>query len=337
MEPIERHLIETKKRLKRLDLSRTSGFSEPEKHYFKYYGLDFPGARHYFGLLRLKRCGLATHVFVPGKHRATVVLVHGYLEHGGYFKHAARRLLKEGYAVVLFDLPGHGLSSGAPAAVRDFSAYAGALERVVRFSAARLKTPVHLVGHSMGCSAVVELLLARGHESAGKVVLAAPLVHPNLWPVVKLAYRVLSPFAKSLPRPLPVHSSDRKFMRFTLFQDPLLRKEIPLHWVRSLFRWNEHLEKYGASSKEVYLIQGTGDAIVDGKYNAARLKKNFPAAVLYRIENANHQLFNEAPRYRARTLNAIVRYLAKGVTHPLAGRAGERHDRPAEQGVLNRR
>lgn len=311
MKAIELHIAATIKRLKKINLAHKLVYGDSEIAYFKHYGLDFPTVDHYFGLLRYKTCNIASHIFVPNRYRATVVLVHGYLEHSGYFKHAVRRLLEERYAVVLFDLPGHGLSSGSPATIRDFSIYAKVLEHVVCFCAKKIKTPIHIIGHSMGCSAVIELLLTKGAKDVDKVILAAPLVHPSMWPITKLAYNVLVPIVKKVPRMFPVHSSDKKFMQFTLFNDPLLRKEIPLHWVHSMFRWNGHLERYRASPKDIKIIQGTKDAIVDWKYNVSYLKKKFPNACVYDIKDANHQLFNEAVKYRKKTLDAIIRYLKK--------------------------
>jgi alpha-beta hydrolase superfamily lysophospholipase len=215
MQAIARQIAAARKLLRPLDLSRKPVYREEVREYFKYYGLDFPRVAHYFGLLRSQKARLATHVFVPKRYRATVVLVHGYLEHGGYFRHAVRRLLEERYAVVLFDLPGHGLSSGSPATIRDFSQYAQALALVVRFSAAELKKSVHLIGHSMGGSAVIELLLAGDAGDVDKVVLAAPLVHSSMWAATKLAYPLLAPLVEKVPRMFPALSHDRKFMEFT--------------------------------------------------------------------------------------------------------------------------
>lgn len=317
MQDIERAIAQTRKRLKTIDPGREPAADGPEREYFTYYGIDLPGARHAFGLLRTKRSDLALHVLRPRPYRATVVLVHGYLEHGAYFRHAARRLLAEGYAVVLFDLPGHGLSSGSFATVRDFSEYAAAVDRVVRFAEKTLRKPVHLVGHSMGCSAIVELLLTKKAAAVRRVVLVAPLVHPAHWALTKAACSLFSRVVAKVPRMFPVHSSDREFMLFTLFKDPLLRKKIPVPWVHAMLRWNRRLEAYPASPKEVLMVQGTGDTIVDGKFNIAFLRKKFPNARTYLIERANHQLFNEAAPYRNKALNAIVRYLS-GKTHGLS-------------------
>jgi alpha-beta hydrolase superfamily lysophospholipase len=311
MLPIHKHIAAVRKGLKPLSLIRKAAFLEAEWEYFRHYGLDIPGAEHHFGVIAHTPFKLASHVFVPKKCRGTAVLVHGYLEHSGYFRHAAQRLVKEGYAVVLFDLPGHGLSSGSPATIRDFSFYAAALDRVVRFSARKLKAPLHLVAHSMGCSAAVELLLTKTSEHIGKVVLAAPLVHPRLWPATKFAYTVLSPVVKKVPRAFPFLSSDKDFIYFTLFRDPMLRKEIPLHWVHSMLRWNEHLARYSASDKELRIFQGTNDLLVDWKYNLAYLKTKFPNARVRTIKDANHQLFNESEKIRTKTLDAIVEYLKK--------------------------
>ena len=49
--------------------------------------------------------------------RGTVFVLHGYYDHGGLYGTLLRYLLHKGYGVVLFDLPGHGLSSGDRAAI----------------------------------------------------------------------------------------------------------------------------------------------------------------------------------------------------------------------------
>jgi lysophospholipase len=310
MLPIEPPIAIIKKRLKRIDLSRVPVSHDSEKAYFKYYGLDFPAVSHHFGLLRHRRFTLATHIFLPKNYHASVVMVHGYLEHSCYFKHAVRHLLKEGYGVVLFDLPGHGFSSGPPAAISNFAFYADALDHVIRYCRKRLKKPLHLVAHSMGCSVAVEFLLAGRHEGIDKTILVAPLVHPTLWQATRFAYRVLNPIITKVPRAFPVLSSDKEFLLFSAFRDPLLRKKIPLQWVHALFRWNERLAKYPKSQKKVFIIQGTHDLLVDGEYNVAYLKNKFPGAVVSRIKNANHQLFNESPSFRTPLLRLIKKYLS---------------------------
>jgi alpha-beta hydrolase superfamily lysophospholipase len=62
--------------------------------------------------------------------RGTVFVLHGYYDHGGLYGKLLRYLLHKGYGVVLFDLPGHGLSSGDRAAITSFTQYTDVLEAV---------------------------------------------------------------------------------------------------------------------------------------------------------------------------------------------------------------
>ncbi|SUV72968.1 lysophospholipase [Acinetobacter baumannii] len=40
------------------------------------------------------------------------MLLHGYLEHSGIYQPIIREILEQGFSVITYDLPGHGLSNG---------------------------------------------------------------------------------------------------------------------------------------------------------------------------------------------------------------------------------
>ena len=44
--------------------------------------------------------------------RGTVLICHGYFDYVGLYRHLIAHVLELGYAVLAYDLPGHGLSSG---------------------------------------------------------------------------------------------------------------------------------------------------------------------------------------------------------------------------------
>lgn len=48
-----------------------------------------------------------------GKPKATIALIHGHGEHVGRFDHVAAALTEDGYAMLGFDLRGHGKSARA--------------------------------------------------------------------------------------------------------------------------------------------------------------------------------------------------------------------------------
>lgn len=95
-----------------------------------------------------------------------VVLVHGWNSRGAHLLAWAPALLAAGLSVTLFDLPGHGDSTGHAASV----VHAG---RALRALAADLG-PVHaVVGHSMGSAAAL-WAFAQGLQVTRSVHLAGP-------------------------------------------------------------------------------------------------------------------------------------------------------------------
>jgi pimeloyl-ACP methyl ester carboxylesterase len=103
-----------------------------------------------------------------------VVLVHGWNSRGSQLLGLAGPLVEAGFSVTLFDLPGHGDSSGHAASV----VHAG---RALRNVLADIG-PVHaIVGHSMGSAAAL-LAFAHGVQVRRSVHLAGP---SSLTPMVK--------------------------------------------------------------------------------------------------------------------------------------------------------
>ncbi len=82
----------------------------------------------YAGFVDTERYRLWAQVWTPEQPRGTAFVVHGYFDHLGLYRHLLERLLDQGWRVVLWDLPGHGLSSGARATIDDFEDYGACLQ-----------------------------------------------------------------------------------------------------------------------------------------------------------------------------------------------------------------
>ena len=124
--------------------------------YYEFYELDFraefPGLTHSLGWVLSGPHRLAVQSFIPRGARGTAVVCHGYYDHVGLYGHLLRFLLAEGLAVLTFDQPGHGLSSGARADIGSFTEYVNALDDTMSAAlaaAAGLPRPWHIVGQSM--------------------------------------------------------------------------------------------------------------------------------------------------------------------------------------------
>lgn len=95
--------------------------------------------------------------------KASVVICHGYAEHGGRYEAVASRLAQKGLAVWAIDLRGHGASGGERASVIDVAHLVeDVLVVIERARAARPEVPVFLIGHSMG--GLVSTALAIDHQ-----------------------------------------------------------------------------------------------------------------------------------------------------------------------------
>ncbi|MHC5091660.1 MAG: alpha/beta hydrolase [Planctomycetota bacterium] len=287
-------------------------YSEAAKGYFVHYGLDCQQSdtQHLFGSFKSGGFKLAAHLYEPAEYTATVVLVHGYLNHTGQFRHLIRFLLEHGYAVAVFDLPGHGLSSGETAAIHSFDQYIDTTQDFMQIVKSRLEGPFHGVGFSTGGSILIEMLLENMAEDFDRIVLAAPLIHWSAYEQSKATYIIYRSFTDKIPRFLRSNSSDKDYLIFNKTQDYLHSKHLSLKWVKALFNWNEKIEPMGPCDQEVLVIQGDKDGTVDWKYNLGLVRDKFPNAQIQMIPGANHELFNEAPQYKQQALSLVAEYFS---------------------------
>ena len=61
---------------------------------------------------------IAVHVYLPKNPIGTIFLLHGYFDHAGSLSFMINAALKRNYAIMTYDLPGHGNSSGKWAILR---------------------------------------------------------------------------------------------------------------------------------------------------------------------------------------------------------------------------
>jgi alpha-beta hydrolase superfamily lysophospholipase len=245
---------------------------------------------------------IAVQVWWPEQPRATLVLLHGYYDHVGLYRHVVEWALGMGFAVLAFDLPGHGLSSGARASIGDFAEYQDVLRAVLAEAAAlALPQPWHLCGQSTGGAILIDYLLsgAPGPE-IGETILLAPLVRPRAWGWSQFSYRIMQRFVSEIPRRFSHNSSDAAFIDFVHHQDPLQPRNLPTAWVGALSRWVPRIEAAPRSARSPLIIQGEADMTVGWRHNLEVLQDKFAAPQILRLAEARHHLANEAPALRER-------------------------------------
>ncbi len=283
------------------------------QQYLDFYGINFAaemtGLCHGFGVLDVEDYRLATHYWLPQEARGALFLVHGYYDHVGLYGHVIRFALQSGLAVVAFDLPGHGLSTGALAVIDSFDAYANALERLVQSMGKLLPRPWHLIGQSTGGAVILNHLWRFESQDFEKVMLLAPLIRAHRWAWVNLAHMLLSAFVSQIDRAFAASSHDENFNRFLAERDPLQARIVSVPWVGAMKRWVKDFVSFAPKSTPVLLVQGDADTTVDWRFNIPLIQAKLPVHRLQIIAGARHQLVNESERYRQELFGILSDYL----------------------------
>jgi lysophospholipase len=278
----------------------------------RFYGIDFdrrePYPSHHCGTVRSGRYDLAVHLWRRPGATSNLLLLHGYFDHTGLFGKLVEYGLSRNCNVLIFDLPGHGLSSGEPASINDFREYSQAIHHVL--SAVSLpERPLWVMGQSTGCAALVDF--AGNHPWPFRsTVLLAPLVRPVGWFRVRLAHMLLRHFADSIPRKFNENSSDRAFLEFVQ-SDPVQSGRLPLSWVAALKRWLRTLPAADLAAGPALVVQGDVDTTVAWRYNIRVVKALFPGSKVAYLPGAGHQLANESETIRLVYFDVIDKYLVE--------------------------
>ena len=279
--------------------------SPAAREFFKYYGLMPTGVAHFYGTFRSEGRKLMAHVFSPENSQGSVILVHGYLDHAGIWKNLLSHLLSQQYTIAIYELSGHGLSSGDRVFIDCFSEYVTSIRDFVSLCRKNLNRPYHIVAHSLGAGVTADYLLScRTDLPDGKTVLLAPLIRPAHALSARLGRAIVSPFCRSLPRVFRKNSSNKEFLQFVR-DDPLQERHLPLDFAKAMRTWNRSLHNRPPTEREILVIQGASDSTVDFRYNLRVIKTKFPNADIELVPDAGHQLANESDALRSKVFDLI--------------------------------
>ncbi|MCA1754630.1 MAG: alpha/beta hydrolase [Spirochaeta sp.] len=237
---------------------------------------------------------IALHEFHPltPTQNGTVVIVHGYLSHAGHLSYLIRKLSEHGYTILAMDLPGHGLSSGRPGDIDDFSEYVRCLQAVHSYGVGKsLPTPYYGIGFSTGGAAFLNLIEEGYGRDYARVVLAAPLVR---FPGYRLLPLLTATFQHVVPH-IPTNDSD-----------PLAAPAMPLNWVAAANRYAVRIEKAIPNSAEVLVLQGDDDDIIAWRRNLLVLENFLPNMELHIFPNGRHELYRNRTSRREAFIRTLV-------------------------------
>jgi pimeloyl-ACP methyl ester carboxylesterase len=228
--------------------------------------------------------------------RGTVFLFHGYANDSSHMTGVAGALLAHNWAVVLVDLPGHGLSTGKRGDVAQFSDYGDtvetALNQVLSIYVDELPMPLMAFGHSTGALALVDYS-SRYRSRFSRMVFYAPLIRSAWWHVACTSRFVLGPFVKST----------RAFAKSSLGL-----RVFPVHWFDELVRWEGEARRLQyIPLPPTRIIQPDKDDVVQSDYNARFLQSRAPETELLRLEGLSH-FATDARIPDQRLLDAVLEY-----------------------------
>ncbi len=285
--------------------------------YLQFYGLDAEalcgskthGIHHAMGFFSSANFSIACQYFRPSAPQGTVLIVHGYYDHVGLFTHIIKYCLSRQLAVVAFDLPGHGLSSGVPASIESFSLYTQVFKDcVTKAQEAQLSAPFHVIAQSTGGAIVMDYCLSHCEQSQSQlahIVLLAPLVRPHAWARGSFMHSIAKLFVQSIGRSFVPNSHDVEFLRFLREGDPLQCHRLVSAWVGALKQWLKAFEQYESCEKAITIVQGGEDTTVDWRYNLIKIESKFPQTRVYMLPEARHHLANESAPIRAQLLSIL--------------------------------
>ncbi len=284
--------------------------------YQKLYGLDqLPSMLHQGHVLL---AGQRIHVQVhqpQGSARGTVWVIHGYLEHSGLYQPLMAELLAEHFAVVLFDLPGHGLSEGAEASIHEFADYQILLDDLWNWARAQprdtLPAPWLGVGQSTGGAIWLDHALStsrmRQTPMVERLLLLSPLVHPakSAWWHNPVGIGLLRRIRHNVPRAFRRNNHNPAFLRFVRHVDPLQSRVMGMAWILALSRWMPYMQALPSCRVPVWVAQGARDQTVDWRHNIEFIRRKCRLQAFLLLEEGSHQLINERADIR-QALTALI-------------------------------
>ena len=314
----------TPKKLEALNLNRPFEPSADLQAYRKLYGFHLLDCEHWQGYVSMPLFKLHVQVFQPNlehfsftKVKGTVFLLHGYLEHSGIYQPIVKELLEQGFSIITFDLPGHGLSDGSPANIQNFDHYQQVLNAVYQYvkTADQLPKPWLGIGQSTGAAIFMHHILdfaeKRINPYVDRVLLLSPLVRPakSAWWHNSVGLGIIKRIKKEVPRHFRRNNHNPEFLRFIRLKDPLQPKMMGMDWILAMSKWMQQMEQRPSCRIPVWLAQGAQDQTVDWQYNVEFIRRKFRLQTLLMLEEGSHQLINERADIRAALTGLIPAFL----------------------------
>ena len=250
----------------------------------------------------------------PNKRvKAVVILVHGLGDHTGRYAQVGKAFAAAGYALVGFDLRGHGRSGGPRGHTPSYERLLDDLsDFVAQMKARYAKKPMFIYGHSMGGNLVLNFILRRKPKLQGAIVTAPWLetavpVPPARVAVARALDRILPGFTQPSGLETAGLSHDVRVVE-AYVHDPLVHDRISVRLFTGMHDAGSWAANHAADlPMPLLLMQGTADRLVSPR--AARaLAEHGGKKVTWRAwEGWYHEIHNEPQG--TRVLNVMTEWM----------------------------
>jgi len=227
-----------------------------------------------------------------------VCLVHGLGEHSGRYAHLAAFLNQAGYALLAFDLRGHGKSEGQRGHAPSYEALMEDVSHLLEEAAKRYPDrPRFLYGHSLG-SAAINYALHRRPPLAGVIVTGPafqPAFEPPAWKLTlgKIMYNLWPTLSMSNELDRQALSRDPDVVR-AYNNDPLVHDRVTARFAMDFLQaglWA--LEHAAEFPLPLLLMHGGADRITSAQASREFAAKAGERCTLKVWDGLYHEIHNE--------------------------------------------
>ncbi len=256
-----------------------------------------------------------------GSPKAVMCLVHGLGEHTGRYAHVAAALNDAGYALLGFDLRGHGKSAGLRGYTPSYDALMDDIGRLLGEAAQRYPDkPLFLYGHSLGGNLVLNYALRRcsgqavqgGPRLAGVVSTSPAIRVANPLPAAQVAMvKVMSKLKPDMQIPNGLArdalARDPQVIR-AYASDPLVHDRISVRLAAGMLQAGEWALAHAAEFPlPLLLVHGSADQITSAAATQEFAGKVRGDCTLQIWEGFYHETHNEPEK--AEVLGFTVSWL----------------------------
>ncbi|MGY0408930.1 MAG: alpha/beta hydrolase, partial [Polaribacter sp.] len=236
--------------------------------------------------------------YQPKTVKAVIIIAHGMGGHSGRYKHVAKKLVENNFAMVSFDHFGHGKTSGKRGHNPNYEAVLKSISIIIEKTTTLFpKKPIFLYGHSMGGNVVINYVLRKNNALKG-VIATSPFLklafQPPKW---KLFFgKILQKIAPAITLGNEIntaHLSRNKNEEKEYINDILVHDKISPNFSITFIKTGKWaIENANKLKIPLFILHGTEDKIIDHKASIA-FANNTKNATLKLYEGGYHELHND--------------------------------------------